>query len=270
MCPACSRPLDGDLVASGCNVVFHRSCLAAAGAVCPRCSRTQCKGNSLDLFGASFGKTLDPSAAALAARIAVGVGNEGDRDADRAGRLLAAAKLLKKQEEVEELRSRLKEELEALAAARVEDRKQQEKLDIAKRTLAKREKEVTQLRDKCAVEESRQQKLIEQMNLMRVRDTAHEYWDRMKAGNESDALKYLSTMVGIDGSSWRVLAEVSRLREYVRKQLDIGRKEATAAAGRLQSARHTMEQQQRCQAGGSSYPPAKRSRSDSGFNPHGL
>lgn len=229
--------------------------MLGAGDKCPKCGEVHARSTVLDLFGASFSPQQEPGAAALATRIAESA-TRGDTQLDtqldsqedspeldpaaRAARFRAAAQLLQKQEEVRDLRCKLKEQLETIAAARVLKAKQDEKWEAAKKALSKKEKEVTQLKEKGTTEDLRHAKLLEDINNMRVRDTTLEYWDRVKAGREADALKYLSTMVGLGGSPWRILAEVARLRDHVRKQLDAGRKEAAAVANRLKSARHLL------------------------------
>merc|ERR1719158_82072 len=56
-CPACCRLLDGPLVASSCNHVFHRACLPADDAPCPKCQKPCERASALELFGLGFGNT---------------------------------------------------------------------------------------------------------------------------------------------------------------------------------------------------------------------
>lgn len=239
------------------------------GKTCPKCSEEHGAGASLDLFGASFSQGLDLSAAALA------ISREGDlaeesasaEDATlRARRLRDAARLIERRQEVQDLRCDLKEKLEVLAAAREEKSKQQLKVEDVQKSIRKRAKEVAQLQKKMEDQENQHQKLEGELNLMRIRDTAFEYWEMIKANKEKEALKYLNTMVGIGGHAWRILTEVARLQTHMRKQLERERKEAVAAATRLQGSRHLLdklEMEHRRKQGGEAdgLPLAKRLRS---------
>lgn len=71
LCAACRKPLAGPLVASSCNHVFHRKCLASASS-CGRCHQPQnlLPEEALGLYGLGFEEVDDADALALIAAIA--------------------------------------------------------------------------------------------------------------------------------------------------------------------------------------------------------
>jgi hypothetical protein len=71
LCAACRKPLAGPLVASSCNHVFHRKCLAAA-TTCGRCHQPQTllPEEALQVFGLGFEEVDDADALAVIAAIA--------------------------------------------------------------------------------------------------------------------------------------------------------------------------------------------------------
>lgn len=255
-------------MASGCNVVFHRACLAASGKTCPKCNEEHDAKSTLALFGANFGgRSLDIAAAA--SRSAEG-GTSVDEEEDAVARVAAfrsAAKLMERRQELQELQASLKEKLEVLAGARKTNDRSEEKVTEMQKAARKQDRELAELQKKREEEEVKYQKCIEGLNLMRVRGTAFEYWEKIKANQEGEALKFLNTMVGVGGHSWRILTEVNRLQAHMKKQLERERKEAAAASAKLQVARHQLEDlvmEHRSKQIGSRTPggpPVKRLRS---------
>lgn len=71
LCAACRKPLSGPLVASSCNHVFHRKCLATA-TTCGRCHQPQTllPEEALQVFGLGFEEVDDADALAVIAAIA--------------------------------------------------------------------------------------------------------------------------------------------------------------------------------------------------------
>lgn len=242
ICPACCRPLNRDLVASGCNHVFHRSCLPEPGKKCVQCGDVHSAEDSLDLFGVSFGEALDPGAAALAAKIAEAeCGVNGDQAAvAKAQRLRTAASMLARQDEVKELRKALAEQKALLEAAKQSLLEQTKELDEVKKLHRKSVSDLSKTKQDLTREEEYGENLLVKIDFARQAGTVHEYWDKVKSGNEEAGLKFLSTMVSLAPAPARTLAEVSRLHALVRENLDRERKEADAAGRRFQQGRREL------------------------------
>lgn len=251
VCPACRGPLATDLVAAACNTVFHRACLAAVEAEeCPQCGEAHGAGTAIHLFGVSFGETPEPSVAArrlalIAEQSSEDQAGRKDEPTARAVRLRTAAALLKKREEVRGVRRTLAEHHDRLDAMKKNEALQREKLSVARKAVAKLHSEVASIREKTEREAARRKTIEAQLNLRRHCEATHEYWDKLKVGDDVGALKYLTTMVSLSGAPWRTLAEVARLKEYSRRQFDSVRKQSSAAAARLAEVRQAEREWKR-------------------------
>jgi len=275
VCPACCRPLTGELSASACNAVFHRSCLASySGRTCPKCDglHPQCAEPSLDLFGVQFGsqeaeppprpKQIDLTEDGDACPVEASV-EERKKNRERIKR---TEKLAEEKERLQELQEKLKGKLEEVAAVKEAVSKHEQQVAVKEKELHKKKKEHAEVGKNIAEQDKLTESLLEELNFMRVRETAHEYWEKLREGKDDEALKYLLTMVTLGGHSWRILTEMTRLQAHVRKQLVNERKEAAAAANRRQAARVQLDDletecrlSQRLDRGG--IPPPKRLRS---------
>lgn len=243
ICPACRKPLCGELVASHCNHVFHRRCLSEATGKCVQCGEEHGAKDALDLFGVSFGEALDPGAAALAAKIAEAEscsGGDNEAVAARAERLRAAATLLAQREEVKELRNKLAEQRALAEAARQRQHDQAGKLRAVQKANATKASDSAKAQKEVDREAVLNTSLLAKIDLARQAGTVYEYWDKIKAGQEEQGLKYLLTMVSMAPTPARILAEVARLRSHVRENLARERKEADSASRRWNDGRKRL------------------------------
>lgn len=305
ICPSCHQPLCGELVASCCNHVFHRGCLAAAlGAKkpCAKCGedlRPQlrpglsvkvcglqfggglngrpaiCEGFNeeagrwvvrveindgsyrlvsllpdhlevkdplqacLNLYGVNFGEGLEGGIAAFTEKMA-----EEDSAAAvaRAERLREVAALITKKNNVRKMKELLAQRRESLQEAKEVFARQAEKHDGCAKILAKKKEERRKAERDAKQEEDVRTSLAKKIDLARQRDTANDYWEMIKSGQDAQALKYLTTMVGLAAVPARILVEVSRLRSHVNDTLTRERKEASAASRKFQEVQRQLQE----------------------------
>jgi len=68
------------------------------------------------------------------------------------------------------------------------------------------------------------------MDQIRQRDTVLEYAEMLRSRSENEAFSYLSKMVSVVTTPWKILVEVARLRDGYRTRLDAWEKENATAA----------------------------------------
>jgi len=227
-CPACSKPLDGDLVATKCNHVFHRACVPDDGSPCPKCQKScDAKGN-LDLFGLGFGANterkpkvkLSPGAQAKAAEVC-----ELQRQVEQQRR------------EAEALKLRLQE-------AQAVTEKQKAKMKAA-------EKQRNQLKESCdkakhlrEMEKAKRESLLQKVNRSREDSAAVEYYHKKLKG-DADAQDFLASMVDFMCDPAPLLAEVARLRDHHREQVSKQQKEHVSISQKESRIRHEITEKKR-------------------------
>lgn len=243
LCPACRRLLDGDLVASKCNHVFHRKCLSEALEACPKCNQQEVWKAPLDLYGVCFDESGDPGAAAVAAALFAGGTCGGNAEEGEAAKVIAEVCALrddirKRQRELEDLNERV-------AEARAQAEKQLGKLRTAERAASKRHSDLSQLESDIAKFNQEHASLTAQMDQIRQRDTVLEYLEVLRGRSEADALMFLTKMVSMVSEPWKVLVEVARLRDDSRAKLDKWKKDSVVAVRREREARAVIADRER-------------------------
>eukprot|EP00927_Polykrikos_kofoidii_P025058 TRINITY_DN22599_c0_g1_i1.p1 TRINITY_DN22599_c0_g1~~TRINITY_DN22599_c0_g1_i1.p1 ORF type:complete len:823 (-),score=148.06 TRINITY_DN22599_c0_g1_i1:185-2653(-) len=207
VCAACRRPLEGNLVASRCNHVFHRDCLKAVGAQeCPKCNAPRPCEDVLDLFGVSFGEGVQNGASK----------NSGD-EVDSAEKLVQEivqimAQVRTRRKDLEVTGSKLDKVIEVAARA------EQKHLEV-KKMAAKRSEESQMHAKELEKLKAQHEALCEQVQQTRQRDAALEYRDILQTRGEPEALDYLTKMATFLSDPSMLLTEIARLRDYHRKQL---------------------------------------------------
>jgi len=267
ICPACRAPLCGDLVASACNRVYHRKCLAEiaeSGSECPQCGELHAASSSLDLFGISFGDALDPGAAALAVKIAQVETEEGGGDSEAGGTkaesLRAAAALLAMKNNVGERKHHLQEQRALIQAERERCAKQDAKLEAAQKLRAARDSDVSQTHKANQQAEIQRKSLLAKLDAVRQQADVSEYWEKLKQDRETEAKQHLLILVNMAHSPAVITAEVSNFQQHTRESLQRMRKDGGIYTQRLQAARRQkaeLEADHRRRRGS---PPAKRLR----------
>ncbi|CAK0842948.1 unnamed protein product [Prorocentrum cordatum] len=271
VCPACLRPLDSDLVASGCNHVFHRACLADAGLKqCPKCGDAAFKERTQTLYSVSFGACGDCAGPGSAAP-AVGVVDDSDDDVivDTVEARISreVTQILQLERSVKSQRRELDDKQRELAQQKEQLEQQEQKrasrVQDTKRLAAQRlsqQQELETARLKC-------QSLQEELNRLRLRDTILDYTDLRRSSGDESALQFLTTMVSTVQDPSKVIVDMTRLRGHYRTHMTKWLKETGAAKQQLSKVRRELEEQKRAAAeaearlertGGA---PADRSRS---------
>mmetsp|Transcript_57779 Transcript_57779/g.149218 ORF Transcript_57779/g.149218 Transcript_57779/m.149218 type:complete len:340 (+) Transcript_57779:191-1210(+) len=197
---------------------------------------------SLHLYGVNFGEGIDEGFAALAAPKPQ---EDSAAAVARQERLREVRALLGKRNQARKLQKDLADQREQIHTAREEFLRQANKHSaIAKSLQRKKDEKFKHERDN-EKEKEHHGLLLGKIDLARQRDAAHEYWDKIKAGHETQALRYISTMVATVASPARIVVEVARLRAHVKESLAKLRTEAGLVADRLREKRHQLEELQR-------------------------
>jgi len=218
LCTACCKPLNGDLVASACNHVFHRRCLSEDLKECPKCRREDVSKSPLLLFGVNFDEGRDSDSAAVVAALYVGTAGCVDVEESEVVKFVAEictgrAARQRHQQELADLH-------EQVSVQCAEAKKQHDKHQQAKRVSTKRSTERAQLEAQIKSSTQEHESLTAKMHQLRQRDTVLEYVDWLRNRSNAEALTFLTRMVDLVGEPWKILVEIARLRDDMRTKLD--------------------------------------------------
>lgn len=201
-CPACCKLLDGPLILSRCNHVFHRDCLQAEDAPCPKCQQVDAGKHSLELFGLGLGdagktpgtSNLSPGAREAASEV-----------------LLLKRQVEEQQRAAEELRARLED-------AKDITEKQRVKLQEVEKDRAKRKQAYDKLIAELDKHKTKKDVLYEQACRSREQSITADYVEKLQKSKDkgADALAFLTTMVSFATDPGTLLTEMSRLRDHHR------------------------------------------------------
>jgi len=197
---------------------------------------------SLHLYGVNFGEGIDEGFAALAAPKPQ---EDSSAAVARQERLREVRALLGKRNQARMLQKDLADQREQIQTAREEFLRQANKHSAIAKSLQRKEDEKRKHERDNEKEKEHHGLLLGKIDLARQRDAAHEYWDKIKAGQEAQALRYISTMVATVASPARIVVEVGRLRAHVKESLAKLRTEVGLGADRLREKRHQLEELQR-------------------------
>lgn len=260
-CPACCRPLRGQLVASRCNHVFHRECLPKAE--CPKCglpdagkdpfdkeivadsdeeanlkkalqSAKACNEGPLELFGLNFGEgsgaisgtapNLPPDEHRQRSQAVMEICTLRDKNDASKDRLAQI------RQRVQQEKERVKRNEEKRAAA--------EKIASAfKQERASRAAELERHRQKY-------KDLCEEAQRHRERTTVMEYRRVLQEGSSEQALGFLTKMVTMAVDPAPMLTEVARLRDHYRTKMAANQKEGMAATQKAQRLERELRQRE--------------------------
>lgn len=202
-CPACHRILDGQLVASSCNHVFHRACLPAIDDPCPKCQQPDAGKHALDLFGLGFTEGLGDITATLPP--------EAREE---------AAKIFALEQNVAEKRRNVDAQCQKLEAAKKDADAEQAKLKGDEKSLLGRKSKAEKFKSELENVQSKHAKLSEQANRHREQATIFEYCELLQnpPGVGADALSFLRGMVNVVSDPAILLTEIARLRDHHRNK----------------------------------------------------
>lgn len=235
-CACCHLELGGNLVAAHCNCVFHRKCAPAADENCPQCGRINAGRALLDLYGVSFG-TSDSSKATAAKRTAKSLAERTGPEAlaSREG----AVALCELQQQVDDER-RSRESMEGRVKASTEAKAlKAKKLDDVEKKITKLTKKQSEGTLESEQAQAKHAELCLQIQQNRQRGAILEYREIMRAKSAAEALAFLNKMVAGSLDPVPMLIELSRLRDYYRKQLVEWQRQG--AATRQKDARLRLE-----------------------------
>lgn len=227
-CPACCKLLHGPLVASRCNHVFHKGCLPAEDAACPKCQQPNAGKDAVELFGIG----LDDSSKTASIASLPPAAREAATEFLALDRQIQAQKLLS-----EESRKRL-------AGAKEEAHKQTVKREVTEKQWASIKKVYDELL--ADVKKTREKKdlLYEQVNRNRDQSVLAEYVEILKTSRDSgaDALGFLCKMASCTNDPALLLTEMTRLRDHYRNAAAKLQKEHVALSQReVRNRRDTAE-----------------------------
>ncbi|CAJ1331809.1 unnamed protein product [Effrenium voratum] len=251
LCAGCRSPLTGALLASGCNHVFHKACFVE-GASCGRCNATLT--NALSLYNLHFEELEGHAADVMAAAAKQKASLEGLVDAEEAlfeceplgeDATAEVATIHLMRERVENLEQQVEEADAKLQAGRARLVRQQTRLRAQQKVEQKREASVESLRREIQNLVAKKEQMARNLNELRQRDAILDYNDLMKQGKNDEALHLLNVIVSMNPKPWMTLTQVSRLRDYYRKQCDHYEKEIAKADQREKRARRELEELQR-------------------------
>jgi len=219
-CPKCCRLLDGQLVASSCNHVFHKACIPDDGDLCPKCQQPIVGTGSSDLYGLNFGDagTTDCNGCSVA---------QLPKEAREAAAetCVLGREVEKQKQKAHDLREHLEDEKIAAEKQRV-SRVEAEKVRASHETKNKR------CSDEIEKVRAQRNTLQEQVQQDRERSAVAEYYQMLQNSTDggSDALAFLSKMTDGANDPARLLTEVSRLRDYHRANIQKLQKERVMAS----------------------------------------
>lgn len=241
-CPVCHLLLDGDLVASKCNHVFHRACLTADTVECPKCREKNISEAPLDIYGLSFNKaSLDPGAAAVARQVADRSGGVNIREKHNMKNVIELCVL---RQDVKKRHQSLDELCDQLKDAEKYAELQLQRLRGAERGFEKRANEAQRLEEELQEYHKTHESLCKSVNDIRNRDTVLEYWLMLGNKNDDDNLAFLTKMVTMVKDPGGILTEVARLRDYHRNRLAKRQKEGAALTRCEARVRRELNEQQ--------------------------
>jgi len=241
-CPICHLPLDNNLVATACNHVFHRDCLTADVLECPTCHSTNVKDACLEIFGLSFSEApRDPGAAAVARHVADANSTDLTKDINT---IRAVVELCTLRQDVKVQRRRVDELREELKAASEKTEQQSQRLRRAQRISEKQAEEIRRMTRELEENQKRHENICGQIDEVRQRDTVLEYWSMLGSRTDEENRSFLSKMVTMVKDPWKLLTEVSRLRDYHRVRLSKLQKEAIALSRSEARVRRELSEQQ--------------------------
>jgi len=243
-CPACCRPLRGQLVASRCNHVFHRECLPAAE--CPQCGGLHVGRDTsdnfvadsdhdcpLELFGISFGEGAAGGLASLSL----------PRDASSRRAVNEICAMRDNLDEIQQREAQVQQgvlrEKEKLAAS-------QKKLAASQKTAQTWKKVCSQNAADLERCRKKYKDMCDEVQRNRERNTVVEYRRILldSSGSPSEALTYLTKMVSMSLDPAPTLTEVARLRDYYRTSKDKWNREGVTATQRARTLEREIRQRQ--------------------------
>jgi len=254
-CPTCCRPLEGELTASSCNHVFHRDCLPADEAPCPKCQQPCVADRCLVLFGLVFDE---------ADKSAIENLPEGARE--------AAAEICSFSREVDEHRRVAEGLRQRLDDAQVATEKQAARHKLAEKDRDKEKAKCQKSSDDLTKELEKKATLLTQIDRNREQSAVVEYLSMSSSSDcGADALAFLSKMATTMLDPAPLLTEITRLRDHHRasitklqkEHVKISQQESRRRREIAETSRAVASHQsklQRCEGTEESLPAEKRPR----------
>lgn len=256
VCPACCKILDGDVVVSSCDHVFHRACLLDADGnpvlnSCPTCGDPVVRHRVQALYGVCFGAGADSGAAKLAeASAGCTVDCDSDVVVDSAD-----ARIAMEVAEMSRLQESVRQREEQLELKRQEVQVQLEYMEHQVQKRQKAEHATKRLEDKRVSQQQemtnarlRYESQLEELNKLRLRDTVLDYSERLRREGQESGLDYLLKMVKIVSDPSKVIVDINRLRAHHRKQFSEWLRESGTAKQQLFKVRQELEETKRATA----------------------
>merc|ERR1719498_812552 len=227
-CPACCKLLDGPLVASRCNHVFHKACLPAADELCPKCQQPNAGMDALELFGIGLDDSRQNASIASLP--------PGARE--------AAAELLTLDRQIEAQKLVAEESRKRLADAKEETQRQAAKFKATEKQWSSIKQLYDSLLEDLKKTKEQKESLYERACRNREHSVVPEYVEKLKMSRDSgaDALKFICSMAGGTHDPAFLLTEMTRLRDHHRDAIVRLQKEHVALSQReVRNRRETAE-----------------------------
>jgi len=206
-CPACHKLLDGPLVVSRCNHVFHRDCLPAEDAPCPKCQQPDAGKNALELFG-----------------LGLGDGGSSDMPATNLppGAREAAVELVMLERKVADQRRVAEGCRQRLEDAKVATENQGVKLKEAGKAGALLKQRYDSARAELSKLKANHATLYEQACRSREQSVVAEYLEMVHNSKDSgaDAANFLCKIATATFDAAPLLTEMTRLRDHHRARVN--------------------------------------------------
>lgn len=209
-CPACNKPLNGAVVASRCNHVFHKECAPRDDAKCPKCNAGEAGKGSQELFGLGFPSAKAPGAAQMTPEAKE-----------------AAVEVFKMKRQIEEQKRTIQEYEQRVADAREVAEKELVKFNDAEKQCNKTKDKYTKAKADLEKATAKKDTLYEEVNRMREQSIAGEYLNILLCSKDggADAAGFISRMAGSSFDAGPVLTELMRLRNHYRERMSKLQKE---------------------------------------------